>query len=453
MLINDFKILEKIVSPRKMSNLYHFGGVSGFSIDSRTIKKGQAFIALRGKCCDGHDFIEQAASRGACAIISQKDLSLKRRVPFFLAEDTMSCLSRVIIYLRERSKAFIYAVTGSVGKTTTKEMLSWLLSQQEPVLKNEKTENNLLGLAKTIFRLGKEKTAVLELGTSAKGEIRNLSTLCKPDVGIITFIKPVHLDGLDDLRGVYQEKISLIESNPRMKLILNCDDPYLCGFNKRRQIFWFGKAKDNDLYYSLKERKNNQSLFLIQDKYEFILATHQEAFISNVMAALLAARLKGSSYEELISRMRGFKDFPNMRMQMRKTGNFFILNDSYNANPYSFSRALDVLANYSLSKIAVIGDMLELGKKSRYYHELLAGQVVKTGLKYCLTFGEDSLYLHEKLLSCGYKGAYHFSSHQDIADFITGKAKGKKEYLIFLKGSRALGLEKVEELLVNNTNK
>lgn len=437
--------------PLAMRNLYHFKGISGFSIDSRSIKKGRAFIAIKGKYADGHDFISEAVARGASAIIASRPGVPSGKVPFFLASDSAVALAEAIKYQRRASGALVYAITGSLGKTTTKEMLAWLISESEPVLKSEGTENNLFGLAKAIFRLDKQNTAALELGTNSKGEIRSLSSLINPDIGVITFIKPVHLEGLGNLEGVYREKISLIESNPRMKLVLNADDPYLAASNKRRETYYFGKAKNNDLFFSFKERKNNRSLFLIQDKYEFSLAVHQEPFISNVMAAILAAQLKGLRLERLISRISQFTGFPQMRMQMKKVNNLLILNDSYNANPYSFRQALKVLENYSLDKIAVIGDMLELGKKSRYYHLLLAGQVLAGKFQYCLTFGKDSFCLHEELRRKGYNNAFHFSSHSSIADFIGRKtaAAGKrdKKYLVFLKGSRAIGLEKIADLI------
>jgi len=450
MLISEFKVIEKLLSPERVYNLSGFKPIQGFSMDSRTIEPGQAFIAVKGKHHDGHKFIRRAVDKGACAVIAQEDAPFKLKVPFLLVKDTYRSLEEAAAFIRREKNPLVCAITGSVGKTTTKEMLSFLLRPRFEVLKNKKTENNLLGLAKTIFSLKDEKAAVLELGTNFKGEIELLSRISRPDIGVITFVKPAHLAGLGDLEGVLEEKVSIFKTNSRMKAVLNRDDPLLAQVRGPEKTYFFGKAKSNNVCVRLLKRKGTISVFLIQDKYRLRLPFYMEGFITNYLAAISAALALGIKVKDSVERISNFCDFAPMRMQMSEEGRFLVLNDAYNANPYSFGQALRSLRKAPFKKVAVVADMLELGQKSVYYHRQLASQIIKAGCDYCLSFGRHTLHLKERLKELGYKKAFHFDSHQGIADFINEKQgvlnRGKR-CLIFLKGSRSMELEKVVDYL------
>jgi len=451
MFISDFKLLERLLKPAKIYNLYYFKPFSVFSIDSRSLRSGQAFIAIKGKYHDGHEFIKRVVSKGASLVIAERYIPTKRKIPFYVVDDTQGALAQITAYVRVKKKPFVYGVAGSLGKTTTKDMLSFLLEPECKVLKNKRTENNFLGVSKTMLSLDKEKVVILELGTNAKGEIELLSDISRPDVGIVTFIKPVHLQGLKSMQGIYKEKISLFKANPKMKAVLNRDDPYLARVDLGRKTYWFGRSENNDIFARLVKRTESGSVFIINNKYSLTLPLNREIFITNALAAILSAHLLGIPYERLVKRMNSFSDFPSMRMQVCRLKGFFILNDAYNSNPYSFRKALESLKNYPLRKIAVVGDMLELGNKSRYYHEQLAYMIKESNLDYCLTFGGHSLCLKQKLRELGYKKAFHFRKKSQIAEFINNKTKGdnelKKRYLIFLKASRNMELEKVIDYL------
>jgi len=451
MIIKDFKILEKMLRPRSICNLYHFKPIEGFSIDSRSIREKEAFIAIKGQYKDGHTFIQEAVNKGACFIVAEKYVPTKPLVSYFIVEDAYSSLKEINIYLRKILNPFVYAVTGSIGKTTTKDMLHFLIEGRFRVLKNKGTENNFLGVTKTIFSLEDEKVLVLELGTNAKGEIESLAKISMPDVGIITFIKPVHLEGLKSLRGIFEEKISLLKGNPKIKAVLNLDDYYLSKIKDNKNIYWFGSDKKNDLFFTLQNRKNGSSIFLLQNKYRLEVPSYLEGFIANYSAAILGAHLLGISLNELAERMSTFRNYSPMRVEIKELADFSVLNDAYNANPYAVSQALKNLKHYPSPKIAILGDMLELGKRSVYYHKQLAPHIIKSNFDYCLTFGEYSQHTKGALEKLGYRKAFHFSSHKEIAQFIRKKVFLRKHfdkrYLIFLKGSRKMGLEKVLEYL------
>jgi len=446
-LVGSFKTLNRVVRPVKVYNRDSFKPIKNFSIDSRSIKRGEAFIALLGKHCDGHEFILKAVAKGAACIVAQKYIPIKSKIPFLVVKDSYKSLVSIARYVREKRKPFIYAITGSIGKTTTKEVLHFLLKDHCRVLKNKKTENNLLGVAKTILSLRDQEVLIAELGTSQKGEIRSLSKMLVPDVGVITFIKPVHLEGLGSLENIFHEKLSLRSGNAKMKLVLNADDPYLKKVKANKKIYWFGTKPSNHVFAGVLRRNQEHSEFLIQNSQTLLLPRYLEGFISNILAAILAGHLYGINLKELIAKIKKFKNYPEMRMQLTKLNRLIILNDAYNANPYSVKEALTNLRDYPLKKIAIIGDMLELGKKSIYYHRLLARDIVKNNFDYCLTLGSYTRYLKKRLSDLGYRGAFHFCSHKDLAGFINRKIIANNDsdenYLIFLKGSRKMELERV----------
>ncbi len=458
MEITDHTLLARIVKPYQMRGLYHFRPVSSFSIDSRSLTPGQGFIAIKGKFHDGHDYIVEAVAKGASLIISQRSPNANQggaaaiaRLPYYLVDDTYRALGELCHFIRRSKKLFVVGITGSVGKTTTKEMLVFLLNARQAPASNQGTENNFLGLAKTILAVKDQKSMVVELGANHPGEIQSLADVCQPDLGIITYIKPVHLEGLKSLREIYQEKISLFAAHPRMKAVLNRDDPYLCRTRLARKIYWYGKSKTCDLWASVLKRQDGLTFFRLQGKHLLSLPTYREYFISNALAAILTAHLLGFSIEESAERMSRFDNYLSMRMEMQRRKGLLVVNDAYNANPYACVQALRALRTYPGRKIAVLADMLELGPKSALYHKMLAPELIKNRFDCCLTFGRDSAYLQEQLRSLGFRQAFHLSSYRAIARFIKLRSRQRGNRadacLVFLKGSRKMGLEKVLEYL------
>jgi len=444
--MSEFTLLKltKVLKPKRVLNKRFFKQPTGFSIDSRTLKKGEAFIAIKGKYFDGHQFIDEAIRRGAALIVSEdRKEQKKERVCTFVVENSLSSLERVSKYIRKRaSPEKVIAITGSVGKTTTKEMLFYLLREKFSVLCNKKSENNLLGVCKTLLNLKGEKILILELGTNFPGEIKRLTDLCQPHLGVITFIKSVHLQGLSSLKGVLEEKIAVIANNADTIGILNRDDYLLRRVNLANRIFWFGKNKEAHIYAKLLEKNERENIFSINGRYLLRLKTFASFFIYNTLASLLVATLLGLDLRECTEMMSEFEDFPFMRMEkIIKRGSLFI-NDAYNSNPFSLKESIKTLSVYSLPKVAVIADMLELGKRVYYYHRSLAHPLISVGFDYIITFGKHVHFLKEMLEKLGHPRVIHLDSHEEIASFLRKLTKNKK-YLIFLKGSRNMKLEEV----------
>jgi len=441
-----FSELIKVLQPIKVFRRQLFLSPSGFSIDSRTIKKGEAFFALRGKLQDGHNFIKEAVEQGAALVISEKVFPFFESLNccIFLVKSTYQALENTLSCLRKKINPQVVAITGSVGKSTTKEMLAYILEEKFRLLKTEKTENNLLGISKTFFNLKREKLVVAELGTNSKGEIKKLTKIISPNIGIITFIKPVHLQGFKNLKEIFKEKVSLIKNSSVECVLLNKEDRWLRMVNLKKQIFWFGLSKKSHLYGKLSRRTTTSSEFLINDHYPLRLLTPFPFYIFNALASLLCATVLGVKLGEAVRRLSYLKDSLPQRTPKKKKKGVIFVNDSYNSNPFSLKEALYSLSFYSLPKIAVLGDMWELGKRSSYYHSLLAKPVIKSNFDYVLSLGNFSLSLNNRLKNLGYPRAYHFSSHQEIAEFLRKIVKRRK-YLVFVKGSRMMRMEKVIE--------
>ncbi|MCD6583762.1 MAG: UDP-N-acetylmuramoyl-tripeptide--D-alanyl-D-alanine ligase [Candidatus Omnitrophica bacterium] len=444
--MSEFTLLKltRILKPKRVLNKRFFKQPTGFSIDSRILKKGEAFIAIKGKYFDGHQFIDEAIHKGAVLIVSENGKEKKKeRVCSFVVENTISSLERVSKYIRERAAPKkVIAITGSVGKTTTKEMLFYLLREKFSVLCNKKSENNLLGVCKTLLNLKGEEMLILELGTNSPGEIERLTSLCRPHMGVITFIKSVHLEGLSSLKGVLEEKIAVIAKNADTIGILNRDDYLLRRVNLANRIFWFGRSREAHIYAKLLEKNERESIFSINDRYPLRLKTFASFFIYNTLASLLVAVLLGLDLKECIERMSEFEGFPPMRMEKIIKRGLLFINDAYNSNPFSLRESIRTLSVYSLPKVAVIADMLELGRRVYHYHRSLGHLLISAGFDYIITFGKHVYFLKEVLEKLGHPRVIHLDSHEKIASFLRKLTKNKK-YLIFLKGSRNMKLEEV----------
>lgn len=428
--------------------------VSSISIDSRTIKQGQVFIAIKGNNFDGHNFIREAVKKGASLLIVSEKFNLssfKLNIPALKVTDTQKALSDIALFHRQKFNIPIICVTGSNGKTTAKDMLSYCLAAKYNVLKNPETENNQIGTSLTLLRLNvTHEIAVLEIGTNHFGEIKRLAQIANPDIGIITNIGPSHLEFFDNLDGVLREKIDLVNNLKKNNIgILNIDDVFLKKVSdkiKNKIIINFGIESGCDFQASSIKQEQHKIKFLVNKKNIFEINTLGRFNIYNALCAISAARLFGLDYRTLYLRLKKF-DFPKARLQYKRIKNFQIIDDSYNANPASLTHALDALRKYTTAgkKILVLGDMLELGKHEDNFHRRAAKDIVLAGINILITVGRASRLTAQTLKSLGFKDKkIHIC--QNIED-----AKSKLldsvtcDDVVLLKGSRRMQLEKIIE--------
>ncbi|MCX5680578.1 MAG: UDP-N-acetylmuramoyl-tripeptide--D-alanyl-D-alanine ligase [Candidatus Omnitrophica bacterium] len=344
--------------------------LSKVSTDSRSVKKGEFFVALKGANFDGDRFAGEALCKGAIGAVTAlcftgRNLQLKGKI-IIQVKDTTKALSDIASAHRKKFKIPVIAITGSNGKTTVKDMTAAVLSTRYNVLKNEGTKNNNIGLPQTLLKLDKKHGAcVVELGTNHKGEIRELS--------VITNVGPSHLEFLQDSEGVYRAKREILDSfkDKYGTVVLNGDDKYLARIKEKNfRIVRFGFDGGNDYAAEILGTGKNKISFSVNSGEVFAINSLGIHNVYNALAAISIARLMKVPYRSIERSLAGFKP-AGMRMTSEVARGIDIINDSYNSNPLSMSAALEALESYpAFSRWVVFGDMLELGDKSEYFHRM-----------------------------------------------------------------------------------
>ncbi len=432
--------------------------VKGFSTDTRTMKKGAAFITIKNKR-DGREFIPQAITKGSrCIIFCGAPPKISSdKVTLLRVEGTLKALGDIAAFHRRRFDIPIVAITGSNGKTTTKDMLSWVLSSKFRVLKNEGTLNNLIGLPHTLLKLRDyHDLAVVEIGTNHFGEVSRLAKICAPNIGVITCIGQAHLQYFGDLKGVLREKISLIEGLRRPNIgILNADDPLLSKeISKKRinpAIFSFGIKKPADFTAAGLEFSRGSLRFKMNHSKagggarRFKLNTLGGHNIYNAMAAVSVARLLGLDYQEISRQLASF-DFPQGRFKLINVKDVSFIDDTYNSNPFSLERALDALSNFKTKgrRIVVMGDMLELGAQGDSFHRI-AGRMISRSCNAFIGVGRLSRIAAESAQRNGFnkKGIFVCDSSKQARKILADKISPNSDDIVLVKGSRIMKMEEV----------
>lgn len=425
----------------------------GISIDSRTLEPKEAFIAIKGNNFDGHNFIDEAITKGANCIIKEKRDThhLKPKVTTIEVKDTTKALGDIARFWRNKFDIPIIAITGSNGKTTTKEMIAWVLSTRFKVLKTEGTKNNQIGLPLTLFELNSTyDIVVLEVGTNHFGEVEYLAKICLPNIGIINNIGPAHLEYLNNLKGVLREKYTLIENLKKPYIaILNSDDNLLrrqlSGETKRPFVLSFGIKNQSDFFASDIKRLLGRLKFRVNLKYGFTLKTLGIYNIYNALATITVARTFGIGYPDIAKQLSTYR-FPHHRLNLITLNNIKFIDDTYNSNPLSLKQALDTLANFRTSgrKIFIMGDMLELGRRKKLLHSQV-GRKIMGACDAFITVGKLSKFAAKKAAAFGFdiKHIFTCESTAQARDILFNRISVTAEDVVLIKGSRAMRMEEI----------
>lgn len=435
------------------------------SIDSRTIEADDLFIALHGSRFDGHDFVAAAFDRGAAGAVVSRAQFHKRKTDwsrffpgrfFVLVEDPLSALQAMAAWHRRRFRFPVIGITGSNGKTTTKEMTAAILGRRGPVLKTEGNLNNHIGLPLSLLRLEEGQTAaVVEMGISHPGEMKTLSEIARPTVGLITNIGPAHLEFLGDLAGVAKEKGALIESLGEGTAVLNLDDPYLRPWEKKVSRGWtYAIDRPADLTAEEIRQGPDGMTFILRFRetgeggpvHLPTIGRHQ---VSNALAAAAVARALGFSLGEIREGLSLFQPVA-LRTEVFERKGITILMDAYNANPGSMKAALQMLAGFSPAgkrKVALLGDMLELGSVAPSAHYDIGKAAAECGVQRLIAVGRWSERTGAGAKEAGMPSdavsAYpDFDSVQQTLPAEIGQGD-----VVLVKGSRGMRLERVLPLL------
>src|SRR3989338_2577782 len=327
--------------------------VKGVSINSRAIKKGEVFIAIPGPNFDGHDFVTDAIKKKAAVVIVTKNLKrIPGYIPVIQVKDTVKALGKIARAFRDRFSIPVIAITGSAGKTTTKEMLAYTLGNDFNVLKNIKTENNHIGVPLTLLKLKpKHEIAVIELGTNRPKDIRWLTYIVNPQVAILTNIGESHLELLKSPSGVFQEKFDLVSG---MKeggtVIFNADDVYLNKIPSYRfahKIVKYAIKNKADYQAGAIENHNGFLRFSVNGKKGWRLRTLAQHNIYNALVAISCGKQFKMSELAIQKRLARFR-FPAGRQNVGKVGGCWLIDDTYNANPVSLRSALQTLSSLNV---------------------------------------------------------------------------------------------------------
>jgi len=428
--------------------------VRSVSIDSRVVKKGELFIAIKGDVFDGHDFIDGVAAKGVKVILVHRPVALKDpKVSVIRVQDTVRALGDIARFHRLRFKTPVIALTGSAGKTTTKEMIHGVLSRKYKVLKNEGTQNNHIGVPLTLLKLKKEHQAVvLECGTNQPGDIVWLADVARPDVAVFTNIGESHLEKLKTTKGVFQEKWQLTSfMGNQGAVFINADDPLLSAQilkkNDFRVVTYGIKSK---ACWAARESRIEGGRYL-NFKVNGKTVKLNSCGVNNAYNAL-AAYACGIFFKvpvKDIIRALGSFEFPQGRGQIVRLGKGWLINDTYNANPVSMRSALQTLQAIESQgrRIFVAADMLELGRQSRALHQSLGTDIAKTGIEVLITVGRLAALIAAQVKRRNKK--MHVFACTDVESAQKCLARVfRNGDAVLIKGSRRMRMEQVAEFLL-----
>lgn len=429
--------------------------VDAVCTDSRMMQRNSVFVALRGERFDAHEHLLQAVQGGAVALVVERlpdGIELPTNAYVLQVADTYAALGKLAKFVRLQMKAKVVAVAGSNGKTSTKLLVHAALGVRLKGSCSPKSFNNNVGVPLTIFPADPTQDyLVLELGTNHHGEIAPLAEMSQPDIAVITNAGAEHLEGLDDIRGVRVENAAItLGLNPRGLLIVNGDDPELVAavshFAGKKLTFGFGEH--NDLYAADVECDDTGVRFMLNGNREVFVPLLGRHTAANALAAIAVARRMGLPEEAIFEGLRQATG-PDMRLQLKAVQDLHILNDAYNANPNSMRAALETLATLPLGrrKVAVLGDMRELGRSSDRYHKEI-GELAGSGIVQMLVcVGEQSKLIAEAAIAAGLPpvAVLHFGNAAEAASAVPELIQAGD--LVLIKASRGIRLEKVAQAI------
>ncbi|MFQ5808414.1 MAG: UDP-N-acetylmuramoyl-tripeptide--D-alanyl-D-alanine ligase [Armatimonadota bacterium] len=429
--------------------------LAGIATDTRALRPGELFVALPGERYDGHDFLVDAAKSGALAIVGARDVrdELPNGVAVILVEDTVRALGALAAAHRRRHDVPLVAVTGSTGKTTTKEMLRHALQQTcPPVLASEGTENNEIGVPLTLLRLDAEHRAVtLEFAMRGRGEIAYLTKVASPTVGVVTNVGSSHVGRLGSLAEVAAAKAELVSGLGREgTAVLNADDALVAGMRDVAPgpVLTFGLDSAADVTArDLRSEGWSGTTFLLQtrdEEQEVSLRLPGRHNVSNALAAAAAALAVSASLQDIAAALELFECLPGRGRLIRSPGGFTIIDDTYNASPASVRAALAVIreAPSTGRTIVALGDMLELGDSAPEAHRRAGADMAAHGIDLVLSVGEYAPEVVEGVTAAGGGTVAHgFAGKEALLARL--RAELRPDDTVLVKGSRAVGMEEI----------
>lgn len=425
-------------------------------IDSRKASKENVFVAIIGENLDGHKFIKSAYENGCKTFIKNESSSINldsSDINLIEVKDTELALGMIAKYYKEKFNIPYIGVTGSVGKTTTRDMIYAAVSSKFNTLKNQGNLNNHFGVPLTLFKLNENyECAVIEMGMSGFNEIKYLTNIVNPGIGVISNIGLSHIENLGSQEGILKAKMEITTNfGPSNILIVNGDDKLLSTLKDNNHNFilkTFGFDKDNDIYCESYDMGEEETRFICDIngvKEEIFIPTVGEHNIYNAMSAILVGMSLNLTIDEIKDGLKNFTA-TKMRLDIVKTDKMTIINDTYNASPESMNAALKILKRYKERRVAILGDMFEMGEVSEYGHRIVGKEASKS-VDILITIGKDSKFISDEAKENGLeeKYIYYFESKEEALKEIDDIIKEKD--IVLVKASRGMKLEEIVEHL------
>ncbi|MBU2702992.1 UDP-N-acetylmuramoyl-tripeptide--D-alanyl-D-alanine ligase [Sporomusaceae bacterium BoRhaA] len=426
---------------------------SGICTDSRKIKSGQLFIALMGENFDGHQFTSAVVQQGAAGVLVSQNVVVPDSLPVIKCDDTLKALQDIAAYHRQRFTLPVIAITGSNGKTTTKDMLAAILSKQFKVLKTQANFNNEIGLPFTLLSLQPEhEVAVVEMGMRGLGQITALTRIARPTAGIVTTVGETHMELLGSRENIAKAKAELVEAiDPQGFVVLNADNPYVAAMASKARcaVITFGLRAASDVQgKNVRSSVDGVSFDCTYDGRCF--AVHIPALgehnVMNALAALAAGFKLGMNEKDMVVGLKQFAP-SGMRMAIEKVGPYQIINDAYNASPASMVSALQTLVCLRSGRtVAVLGDMFELGELAEQAHGDIGKTAAQLGVDLIVTVGKLGQLIADGAQLHGHKAV--FACQNQAEALLVLHEKLVSGDVILIKGSRGMKMEQLIPQLV-----
>ena len=429
--------------------------VKGVSINSRTINPGELFLALKGENHNGHDYIAAALQREAAAVLVMQEVEVNSRLPVIRVQDSLQALGKLARWQRRRFQIPVIGITGSNGKTSTKDLLASILAMEMAVVKTEANYNNEIGLPLTLFNLSaKTEAAVVEMGMRGLGEIKQLAEIAEPSIGVVTNVGLTHLELLGSQANIARAKSELITALPGEGLaVLNGEEPLVREMGrvtKARAVYYGIDGQGLDYRATKITLNNNGSSFMVTGpKLELgiempLPGRHN---ILNALAAIAVAAELGIT-ASAIQRGLAQPTLTGKRLNILKANDLTIIDDTYNASPASVRAALEVLINIGRTgrQVAVLGDMLELGPISLAAHHEIGSYAATLGVAKLLAFGKLATEYVRGFNSITNAGGAYFSNKAELIAAL--KALLQPQDTVLIKGSRGMKMEEVVQALI-----
>lgn len=412
--------------------------LENFTTNSKEVKEGDIFVGIKGETIDGSKFYNDALEKGAKGVIINKGFVTDTYEDKFIieVEDTIDALQKIASYKRSKLNIPVVAITGSVGKTSTKDMISSVIETKYTVCKTKGNFNNHIGLPLTILSLKDEEVLVVEMGMNHLGEISTLSKIAKPTIGVITNVGTAHIGNLGSRENILKAKLEILDGMDNGKLVINNDNDML--HNANNGYITIGINNDSD--YMAKDIEYGEVTRFKYNDEEITVKVGGEAFVYNALMAIAVGTILNIDINDIKKGIEGFK-LTNNRLEVINKNGYTIINDCYNANYDSMKEGIKNLSNSNGRKIAVLGDMLELGEYSEELHRKVGIEVKNNNIDILVTVGTEAKYIDEEFD----KEKYHFDNNLDAINYL--KSVINKGDTILIKASNGMHFNEIVKSL------